>query len=68
MASRATLAELMFPVTSVLVGATLMDTTLTWSRWLGVAIVVLAVTGLTLHEAHSDRKSVVQAEPVRDFA
>lgn len=60
-ASRATLAELMFPVTSVLVGVTLLDTQLTWSRWLGVAIVVISVTGLVLHEARSRRTGVVQA-------
>src|SRR5699024_4519265 len=36
-ASRATVAELMFPVTSVLVGVLVLDATLTWSRWVGVA-------------------------------
>lgn len=59
-AARATLAELMFPVTSVLVGVTLMDTQLTWSRWLGVVIVVVSVTALVLHEARSRRTGVVQ--------
>ena len=59
-ASRATLAELMFPVTSVLVGVILLDTQLTWSRWLGVAIVVVSVTGLVLHEARSRRTGVVE--------
>ncbi|MCK0113987.1 DMT family transporter [Ornithinimicrobium sp. F0845] len=65
-ASRATLAELMFPVTSVLVGVTLMDTTLTWSRWLGVLIVVAAVTGLALHEARAARTGVVEADLYRN--
>ncbi|WP_109473013.1 DMT family transporter [Ornithinimicrobium cavernae] len=68
-ASRATLAELMFPVTSVLVGVTLLDTTLTWSRWLGIVIVVVAVTALVLHEARARRPGVVQqpaALAVRD--
>lgn len=59
-ASRATLAELMFPVTSVLVGVTILDAELTWSRWLGVAIVVVSVTGLVLHEARSRRTGVVE--------
>lgn len=58
-ASRATVAELMFPVTSVLVGVLVLDATLTWSRWVGVALVVAAVTGLALHEARSRRPGVL---------
>lgn len=58
-ASRATLAELMFPVTSVLVGVTILDGSLTASRWVGVVIVVAAVTGLALHESRAERASVV---------
>lgn len=50
----------MFPVTSVIVGVTLLDSTLTWSRWLGVVIVVVSVTGLALHEARGRRTTVVQ--------
>ncbi len=63
-ASRATLAELMFPVTSVLVGVTVLEATLTWSRWLGVAVVVVSVTGLVLHEARARRTGVIQPTEV----
>lgn len=63
-ASRATLAELMFPVTSVLVGVTLLDAQLTWSRWLGVLVVVVSVTGLVLHESRARRTGVVEAHSV----
>lgn len=57
-ASRATLAELMFPVTAAVVGVTLLDATLTPSRWLGMAIVVLSVSALALHERSSGQPAV----------
>lgn len=57
-ASRATLAELMFPVTAAVVGVTLLDATLTPSRWLGMAVVVASVTALAWHESRSSRPAV----------
>lgn len=61
-ASRATLAELMFPVTAAAVGVVFLDATLTWSRWLGAALVVASVTALALHESRSRRPGVVLPE------
>lgn len=60
-ASRATLAELMFPVTAAVVGVTLLDATLSGSQWLGAGIVVASVTGLALHEATARRPAVAAA-------
>lgn len=57
-ASRATLAELMFPVTAAVVGVVFLDATLTWSRWAGAVIVVAAVTALALHEGRARRPGV----------
>lgn len=58
-ASRATLAELMFPVTAAVIGVVFLDATLTASRWLGALLVVAAVTALALHEARSRHTGVV---------
>ena len=49
-ASRATLAELAFPLTATIIGVTLLGGSLTASQWLGVVIVAGSVTGLSLHE------------------
>jgi drug/metabolite transporter (DMT)-like permease len=57
-ASRATLAELMFPVTAAVVGVTLLDASLTPSRWLGLGIVLVSVTALALHENRAQAPSV----------
>jgi len=57
-ASRATLAELMFPVTAAIVGVTLLEATLSPSRWLGLAVVVVSITALALHETRSRTPSV----------
>ncbi len=57
-ASRATLAELMFPVTATVVGVTLLEATLTPSRWVGLAIVVVSITALALHERRAAQPSV----------
>jgi drug/metabolite transporter (DMT)-like permease len=61
-ASRATLAELMFPVTAAVVGVTLLDATLTPSRWLGMAVVVASVTALAWHESRGRRPAVQTPE------
>ena len=58
-ASRATLAELAFPVTAALIGVGLLGTTLSVTQWIGLIVVVAAVTGLGLRERSS--KPVVEA-------
>ncbi|MCO1657189.1 DMT family transporter [Pseudonocardia humida] len=49
-AARATLAELAFPVTAALIGVTLLGASLTVTQWVGLVVVVAAVTGLGLRE------------------
>ncbi len=68
-ASRATLAELAFPVTAAIVGIYISKAPLDSSQWLGAALIVLAVTALSLHEARSRAQAVVPApEPDREPA
>ena len=57
-ASRATLAELAFPITAAVVGVAVLGRTLAPSQWVGFAIVLVAVVGLVLHEQRSDRPAV----------
>jgi drug/metabolite transporter (DMT)-like permease len=57
-ASRATLAELAFPITAAVVGVTVLGRSLGPSQWVGFAIVLAAVVGLALHERRSERPSV----------
>ncbi|OZM70189.1 EamA family transporter [Amycolatopsis antarctica] len=49
-AARATLAELAFPVTAALLGVTFLDATLSVTQWIGLLVVVTAVTALSWHE------------------
>lgn len=65
-ASRATLAELAFPVTAALVGVGLLGARLTWTQWLGFAVVVVSVTALGWHERVRPGRPMVSAprEPV----
>lgn len=49
-ASRATLAELSFPVTAAIIGVGFLGTRLTPTQWLGFAVVIAAVTALGWHE------------------
>jgi drug/metabolite transporter, DME family len=49
-AMRATFAELAFPATAALVGVLFLDARLTWSQWVGLAVVAAAVTALGLRE------------------
>jgi DME family drug/metabolite transporter len=62
-ASRATLAELAFPVTAALIGVGVLGTDLTATQWLGLAVMVASVTALGLRERSP--RPVVQAEPAR---
>src|SRR5690606_19011729 len=47
-ASRATLAELTFPLVSALVGVAFLGAEPTWSQWLGGAVVLVSVTAMAL--------------------
>ncbi len=57
-ASRATLAELAFPLTAAVVGIIAFGARPTGTQWLGVAIVLASVVGLALHEQRSSRPAV----------
>ena len=61
-ASRATLAELAFPLTAAVVGVAFLGSTLTGTQWIGGVVVAAAVTALALHERFSRHKAV--ATPV----
>ncbi|HZZ52237.1 MAG TPA: DMT family transporter [Pseudonocardia sp.] len=52
-ASRASLAELTFPVTATIIGVTALGARLTVTQWLGMVLVVAAVTALGLRERSS---------------
>lgn len=62
-ASRATLAELAFPVTAAAVGVLALGARPEPSQWVGIAIVLVTVVALAWHEQRSRRPSV--AAPVR---
>jgi drug/metabolite transporter (DMT)-like permease len=49
-ASRASLAELAFPVTATIIGVTLLGARLAPTQWLGMAVVVVSVTALGMRE------------------
>ncbi|GAA3743843.1 drug/metabolite transporter (DMT)-like permease [Spinactinospora alkalitolerans] len=63
-ASRATLAELSFPLVSALVGVTVMGAGLTWSQWAGAAVVLAAVTAMALSRSRTRPGGVV--DPARE--
>lgn len=58
-ASRATLAELAFPLTAALVGVVAFGTRPGPTQWLGIGIVLVTVVALALHEQRADRPAVV---------
>ena len=64
-ASRATFAELAFPLTAAAVGLAL-GRNLVWNQWVGFAIVLVAVTALALHENRSRNPAVVVPDRVED--
>jgi drug/metabolite transporter (DMT)-like permease len=69
-ASRATLAELAFPVTAALVGVLAFATRPEPTQWMGIAIVLASVVGLAMHEQRAARPAVraglvAQAAPSR---
>ncbi|MGB3186746.1 MAG: EamA family transporter [Ornithinimicrobium sp.] len=63
-ASRATLAELMFPVTAAIVGVTMLDATLSESRWTGLVIVVISITALAWNENRA-ATTAVKIDPTK---
>lgn len=63
-ASRATLAELAFPVSAAAVGVLWLGARLDGSQWFGFAVVLVSVVLLALHE----RRSTHPAVPVPDRA
>ncbi len=58
-ASRATLAELAFPLTAALIGVVAFGSRPEASQWVGVGIVLVTVVCLSLHEQRSARPAVV---------
>lgn len=63
-ASRATLAELAFPTTAALVGVLVLHDRFTATQWLGVGLVVAAVTALGVHERSAPAPAVqAQLQP-----
>jgi drug/metabolite transporter (DMT)-like permease len=49
-AGRATLAEMAFPVTATLIGVGFLGASLSATQWIGLAVIVVAVTALGLRE------------------
>ncbi|HEX6233113.1 MAG TPA: DMT family transporter [Jiangellaceae bacterium] len=64
-ASRATFAELAFPLTAAAVGLSL-GRNLVWNQWVGFVILLVAVTVLALHESRSRRPAVAVPDRVED--
>lgn len=64
-ASRATFAELAFPLTAAAVGVALLDARLDATQWVGFALVLVAVVGLALHERRSGEPAVAAPDDVR---
>lgn len=65
-ASRATLAELAFPLTAALVGIIAFAARPTGTQWLGFAIVLGTLVGLALHEQRSRRPAVAVPDAAQD--
>lgn len=65
-ASRATFAELAFPVTAAAVGVLVLNSTLAASQWVGFGVVLAAVTGLAFHENRRQRPAVPVPDMVKD--
>ncbi|MFF5324674.1 DMT family transporter [Janibacter hoylei] len=60
-ASRATLAELAFPLTAAAVGLWLLDARLSSTQWIGFAILLVTISSLIIHENRSPRPAVAVA-------
>lgn len=64
-ATRATFAELAFPLTAAIVGVAFLGASLSGTQWLGAGIVVVSVTAMGVHER--SRRAAV-AVPARSAA
>ena len=62
-ASRATLAELAFPLTAAVVGVVAFGARPAPTQWLGMAVVLVAVVALALHEQRAAVPAVSAPEP-----
>jgi drug/metabolite transporter (DMT)-like permease len=65
-ASRATLAELAFPLSAVVVGVAFLGAKPTASQWAGFAILLAAVVGLAWHEQRSSAPAVAVPHDARE--
>lgn len=65
-ASRATLAELAFPLSAVVVGVAVLGASPTASQWVGFVILLAAVVGLAVHEQRSSQPSVAVPDDARE--
>jgi drug/metabolite transporter (DMT)-like permease len=65
-ASRATFAELAFPLTAAAVGVTLLGGSLDASQWAGFAVVLASVVLLAVHERRSEHPAVVVPDAAED--
>ena len=65
-ASRATLAELTFPLTAAVVGVAALGARPTVSQWVGFVVVLTSVVGLALHEQRSSRPAVAVPNDARE--
>jgi drug/metabolite transporter (DMT)-like permease len=65
-ASRATLAELAFPLSAVVVGVAALGASPTATQWAGFVVVLVSVVGLALHEQRSARPSVAVPDDARE--
>jgi drug/metabolite transporter (DMT)-like permease len=65
-ASRATLAELAFPLTAAVVGVVALGARPTTSQWVGFVVLLASVVGLALHEQRSARPSVAVPDDARE--
>ncbi|MBT9257655.1 DMT family transporter [Phycicoccus sp. MAQZ13P-2] len=65
-ASRATLAELAFPLSAALVGVVWLGASPSATQWVGFAVVLASVVGLALNEQRARRPSVVAPARAED--
>ena len=63
-ASKATLAELAFPLTAAFVGVVVLDGRLELSQWAGFVVVLVAVTAMSLQERVGGTQTVTQERPL----
>ena len=65
-ASRATLAEMAFPLTAAVIGVVAFAARPTATQWVGFAVVLLTVVALALHEQRSPRPAVAVPSRAED--